>query len=114
VVIPNYSNFPVIETMTLSDTADIRILVDKMVDDYEIHERSQDFSYRILLPRGDKLTAKAKRLGHAFQGEFILGLRRRHLVPRIREVRYIHNEQHYGWILSSPELLDRFISTGGS
>lgn len=103
----NYANFPVIETIDLKEASDIRHAVDTMVEAYV--SNSQDlFSYRILLPRDPKSTAKAKKMGLAFQGEFVLGLRKRNIVPRVREVRYVHDESHYGWLLTSPEAYDRF------
>ena len=88
----------------------MRELVDKVVAAYEIYEPSGTFACRILLPRGEKMAAKAKRLGLAFQGEFILALRKKHLLPRVRDVRYVHDDCHYGWILASPDLYDRFLA----
>ena len=102
-----YASFPVLETIELREASDIRGAVDRMVQSY-VAEGQDRFSYRILLPRDQKSTAKAKRTGLAFQGEFVLGLRKRHVVPRVREVRYVHDEGHYGWILASPEVYDRF------
>ena len=86
----------------------MRDIVTRMADDYARTHESGEFAYRILLPRGERLTSKAKRLGLAFQGEFVLALRKRHLVPRIREVRYVHDESHYGWILASREQFERY------
>jgi hypothetical protein len=105
-LMPSYADFPVIETIDLTEASDIRRAVDRMVETYV---SSQDrFSYRILLPRDSKSTAKAKRMGLAFQGEFVLGLRKRSAVPRVREVRYVHDPGHYGWLLASPEVYERF------
>jgi hypothetical protein len=78
-----------------------------MVEAYVSNSQDQ-FSYRILLPRDQKSTAKAKKMGLAFQGEFMLGLRKRNVVPKVREVRYVHDESHYGWLLTSPEVYERF------
>ncbi|MEP0825045.1 MAG: hypothetical protein HRF40_06140 [Nitrososphaera sp.] len=102
-----YTRFPVIETIDIRETSDIRHAVDKMVEAY-VSKPSDKFSYRILLPRDPKSTATAKKIGLAFQGEFVLGVRRRNVVPRIREVRYIHDESHYGWLLASPEVYEHF------
>lgn len=102
-----YTRFPVIETIDIRETSDIRHAVDKMVEAY-VSKPSEKFSYRILLPRDLKSTATAKKIGLAFQGEFVLGVRRRNVVPRIREVRYIHDESHYGWLLASPEVYEHF------
>ena len=103
-----YDRFPVIETIELKDSADIRHAVDKMIESYASQELNGKFSYRILLPRDPKSVAKAKRMGLAFQGEFILGLRKHNILPKVREVRYVHDKDHYGWLLASPEVFERF------
>jgi hypothetical protein len=105
---PQYVKFPVIETIDLSGTSTIREAVDRMVEAYLAQDPPEKFSYRILLPRDQKSTRKAKMIGLAFQGEFILGLRRRNVVPNVREVRYIHDEHHYGWLLANPQVYDQF------
>jgi hypothetical protein len=105
---PQYVKFPVIETIDLAGTSDIRQAADRMVETYLAQEPLGKFSYRILLPRDQKSTRKAKMIGHAFQGEFLLGLRRRNVVPNVREVRYIHDEHHYGWVLANPQVYDQF------
>jgi len=103
-----YVKFPVIETIDLSGTSTIRQAVDRMVEAYLAQDTVGKFSYRILLPRDQKSTRNAKTIGLAFQGEFILGLRRRNVVPNVREVRYIHDEHHYGWILADPQVYEQF------
>ncbi|MGH9991537.1 MAG: hypothetical protein ACREBU_00690 [Nitrososphaera sp.] len=104
----SFAAFPVHETIELQDLSDIRRAVDKMVDSYVRQSPDESFSYRILLPRGEKLTGKAKRIGVALQGELVLGLRRKNLVPNVREVRYLHDDSHYGWLLASPGVFARF------
>jgi hypothetical protein len=104
-----YVRFPVIETIDLSGTSyTIRQAVDRMVEAYLKKEPLGKFSYRILLPRDQKSTRKAKQIGLAFQGELLLGLRRRNIVPNVREVRYIHDEHHYGWLLANPQVFEQF------
>jgi hypothetical protein len=106
---PLYARFPVIETIDLSETsATIRQAADRMVEAYLAQEPLGKFSYRILLPRDQKSTRKAKMIGLAFQGEFLLGLRKRKVVPNVREVRYIHDEHHYGWLLANPQVYEQF------
>jgi hypothetical protein len=107
-----YVKFPVNETIELSETSYIRQAVDKMVQAYLAQEPTGKFSYRILLPRDEKSTIKAKRIGLAFQGEFVLGLRRRNVVPNVREVRYIHDKHHYGWLLANPQVYEQFEKEG--
>jgi hypothetical protein len=104
-----YVRFPVIETIDLSGTSTpIRQVVDRMVEAYLKKEPLGKFSYRILLRRDPKSTRKAKEIGLALQGEFLLGLRKRKIVPNIREVRYVHDEHHYGWLLASPQMFEQF------
>ena len=105
---PQYVKFPVIETIDLSGTSTIREAVDRMVEAYLKKEPLGKFSYRILLPRDPKSARKAKMIGLAFQGEFFLGLRKRNVVPNVREVRYIHDADHYGWLLANPQVFDQF------
>lgn len=105
---PLYARFPVIETIDLSETSAIRQAVDRMVEGYLAQEPLGKFSYRILLPRDQKSTRKAKMIGLAFQGEFLLGLRKRKVLPNVREVRYVHDEHHYGWLLANPQVYEQF------
>ncbi len=105
---PVYARFPVIETIELSSTSKIRDVADRMVEAYLAQQPLGTFSFRILLPRDPKSTKKAKTIGLAFQGEFLLGLRKRKIVPNVREVRYIHDEHHYGWLLANPEVYEQF------
>ena len=106
---PQYVRFRVIETIDLSGTSSsIRQAVDRMVEAYLKKESLGKFSYRILLPRDPKSTRKAKMIGLAFQGEFLLGLRKRNIMPKLREVRYIHDEVHYGWLLANPQVFEQF------
>jgi hypothetical protein len=106
-----YARFPVIDTIDLSGgTSSIRQAVDIIVEAYLKKEPLGKFSYRILLPRDPKSTRKAKTIGLAFQGEFLLGLRKRNVLPNVREVRYIHDEHHYGWLLANPQMFEQFES----
>ena len=104
----SYSNFPVHETIELQEISDIRRAVDRLAEAYSRQSDTGDFSYRILLPKRDKSDSQAKRLGIAFQGEFVLALRKKNLLPKVREVRYIHDDSHYGWLLASPQVYERF------
>jgi hypothetical protein len=105
---PLYIKFPVIQTIDLKGTSTIRQAVDRMVEDYLAQEPLGKFSYRILLPRDPKSTRKAKEIGLVFQGEFLIALRKRNVVPNVREVRYIHDEHHYGWLLANPQVYEQF------
>src|SRR5215203_1542207 len=69
---PQYVKFPVIETMDLSGPSTIREAVDRMVEAYLAQGPLGNFSYRILLPRDQKSTRKAKMIGHAFKESLYL------------------------------------------
>src|SRR3712207_5087719 len=105
---PIYSRFPVNETIDLRSISTVRQAADRMVEEYLMQQPLGRFSFRILLPRDPKSTKKAKTLGLALQGEFLLALRKRKLVPNVREVRYMHDEHHYGWLLANPEVFQQF------
>lgn len=109
-----YNSFPVIETIELRDASDIRSAVDRMIEAYAKAHDGPLFSYRILLPRGERLTGKAKKIGVAFQGEFLLGLRKKKMTPKVRELRYLHDEDHYGWLLASPQVFEQFDKKAAS
>lgn len=101
-----YAKFPVQETFDLKEIAEIRLAADRMADAYE--KGADEFSFRILLPRNEKSASRAKKLGMTMQGEFVLTLRKRNIVPMVKELRYVHDEEHYGWILASSKAFDRF------
>ncbi len=103
-----YARFPVIDTIDLNSISTVREAADRMIEAYLKQQPLGKFSYRILLPRDPKSTRKAKTIGLAFQGEFLIGLRRQNVTPKVREVRYIHDENHYGWLLAMPEVYERF------
>ena len=68
------------------------------------------FSYRILLPRReDSSNSLARKLGVAVQGEILLTLKRHRLKPSIKEIRYLHDDAHYGWLLMNPDFMDDVI-----
>src|SRR5207244_10074895 len=102
-----YARFPVLETIDIREASDIRRAVDKMVAAYATQESADRFSYRILLPRDQKSTANAKRMGLAFQGEFVFALRKRNIVTKVRDGRYINDESHYGCLLTNSEVYEQ-------
>jgi hypothetical protein len=109
-----YINFPVQETIEVRDIFDISIALDRMIELYmlDTQKGKDNFSCRILLPRSngdgreESIKKEAKKIGLKLQIEFVLALKQRKLKPNIREVRYVHDSIHYGWILASPQLLN--------
>jgi hypothetical protein len=106
-----YINFPVHQTIDIIDHSVIHSAVINMVQAYSNLNEQGNFSYRLLLPRGEELlTAKAKKIGVALQAEFLLALKKNKLKVNLKEIRYIHDENHYGWLLFNPTVQERFFS----
>jgi hypothetical protein len=101
-----YADFPVIETIGVREISHVRKAVEKISSHYERTGLLAQFCVRILLPRGGTLDQQARKLGLLIQGEFLLSLRRKNLRPDIREIKYIHNENSYGWLFLSPKILE--------
>ena len=106
----SYADFPVIETIELKEISDIPEAVKKMTQTYTVKNDTHEFSYRLLLPRGEMLNTKAKRIGMAAQAEFVISLRLKKLKPNLREIRYVHDVDHYGWLFVEQTLHDRFFA----
>jgi hypothetical protein len=105
----SYSTFPVNITIDIKGTADVHEVVDNLVKQYGELGAQDRFSCRILLPKGDtKTTQLSKKIGMAIQTGILLGLRKNKLKPNIKEIRYIHDEDHYGWVLASPSVHETF------
>ena len=106
-----YTNFPVHETIDITDLSDIPNAVDNMVKAYAYLNERGEFSYRLLLPRGEKsLTIKAKKIGFVLQAELLLALKNNKLKVNLKEIRYVHDENHYGWLLFNPAMHERYFS----
>jgi hypothetical protein len=105
-----YADFPVLETIEIKEISDIPEAIKKMVQSYAIKNEALEFSYRLLLPRGEELATQAKRIGMNARSGFLMSLRRKKLKPNLREIRYVHDEDHYGWLLSDPTVYDRFYA----
>lgn len=101
-----YRTFDVLATYNVNSTSDITRVVRQLVELTESIASTKDLSVRILLPKTEGTVSPAKKWGAALRSELIIALKRRRLKPRLREVRYIHDENHYGWLLISPNLLE--------
>jgi hypothetical protein len=44
----------------------------------------------------------------ALQAELLLALKKNKLKVNLKEIRYIHDENHYGWLLFNPTVQERF------
>jgi hypothetical protein len=96
-------------TETIVDFEEIPILVESMVKSYSKSFTEHNFSFRILLPRSkdsQKINNLTKKMGLQIQNDFLLGIRKLKLKPNIRELKYVHDEEHFGWLLIDPSIYD--------
>ena len=96
-------------TETIVDFEEIPRLVEIMVKAYSKSFTEHNFSFRILLPRSkdsQKINNHTKKMGLQIQNDFLLGIRKLKLKPNIREFKYVHDEEHFGWLLIDPSIYD--------
>ena len=95
-----WRDLPVHKTLLLEKLEQVQSVCDSMILDYISLEQTNDFSYRILLPRNKENNKLAKKLGLCLQLEFTSQLRKRKLKTKMKEIRYIHDTKHFGWIIT--------------
>ena len=97
-----WRDLPVHKTLFLENIEQVRSVCDGMIRDYIKLEPTNDFTYRILLPRLKNNNNKlAKKIGLSLQLEFTSQLRKRKLKIKMKEIRYIHDTTHFGWIITT-------------
>lgn len=96
-----------LDTIKVENSRDIAQAIEKMVLFYKETHKDENFSFRILLPKKNNDEYKTKKMGVFIQSEFLLALRKSKLKPNIRDLKYIHNDSYYGWILLSPKKYDQ-------
>lgn len=101
-----YRTLNVFKTFEVSRSSDIATIVTQLVDFLEKNASRSRFSFRILLPKSKESPSLARKWGASLRSELIIALKRRHINSDLREVRYIHDELHYGWLLAAPSLLE--------
>ncbi len=105
-------SFKALSTEKIYDFEGISILVENMVKVYSKSYSDHNFSFRILLPRSkdsQMINNKAKKLGFQIQNDFLIGIKRLKLKPHIREFRYIHDDDHFGWLLIDPSIYETLV-----
>ena len=101
------SQLDVYATVSVDEQSDLRKVVDNFINSYVEISKEQKFSYRILLPRNiGSSNSVAKKLGLILQGEIIISMKKRKLIPDVREIRYLHDQEHFGWLFLDPQLMD--------
>jgi hypothetical protein len=103
------SKLSVYSTTEVKEMSDVHKLAVDIVDAYVELNPKRKFSYRILLPRSGDSNSLARKLGLAVQGEILLTMKKHRLKPSIKEIRYLHDEAHYGWLLMDPDFMDDVI-----
>lgn len=104
--------FKASNTENIIDFEGISKLVEIMVKVYSKSYTDHNFSFRILLPRSKDsktINNRTKKLGLQIQNDFLLGIRKIKLKPNIREFRYIHDEDHFGWLLIDPSIYETLV-----
>lgn len=97
-----YRALKVLKTFEVNSAQDVTDIVAQLAD---LIEKNDSMSARILLPREGGNHLHAQKWGVSLRSTLILALKTRRIRPNLREVRYIHDEQHYGWIFIEPRLL---------
>ena len=101
-----YRTLKVSKTFQVRSTEDITNIVTQLADFIEENVSLDDLSVRILLPREAGSGSRAQKWGLSLRSGLILALKRKGVRPNLKEVRYVHDEYHYGWILIEPRLFD--------
>jgi hypothetical protein len=96
-----WRDLPVHKTLLVEKLEQVKSVCDSMILDYMSLEPTNDFSYRILLPRKQENNKLAKKIGLSLQLEFTSQLRKRKLKIKMKEIRYIHDTKHFGWIITT-------------
>jgi len=90
-------NFPVQLTCKISEISEISLMIDEFINYYK-NAKSGEFSCRILLPRNLKSNNDVKRLGATIHTEIMLSMKKNKLIANLRDIRYIHDDNNYGWL----------------
>jgi hypothetical protein len=99
-------NFPAKLTFKIKEVSEIKPMLDKFIAEYK-RSGSGEFSCRILLPRHLKSENDVKRLGATVYSEILLSLRKNKLTRNLRDIRYIHDADNYGWLLLNPKAAEK-------
>ena len=102
-----WRDLPVHKTLLLEKIENVKSTCDTMIRDYVKLEKSNNFSYRILLPRNDENNKLAKKIGLSLQIEFLNQLRKRKIKIYMKEFKYIHDQNHFGWLLMHSDLFHK-------
>jgi hypothetical protein len=98
-------------TVKVNSFEEIPKISKKLLDHYAKCYSNHNFTYRILLPRvadSQEVNNDSKKMGMYIQNELLSGIRSSKLKPNIKEFRYVHDNDSYGWILFDPSFSHHF------
>ena len=101
-----YRTLKVSKTFQVISAQDISTIVTQLANYIEKNSSMDDLSVRILLPREAGSGSRAQKWGLSLRSGLILALKRKRIRPTLREVKYVHDDGHYGWLLIDPRLFD--------
>lgn len=102
-----YRTLKVFKTFEVNNVDDITNIVTQLTD---LIERDSCMSARILLPRESGNGSRAQKWGVSLRSALILALKKKRIRLNLRDVRYVHDKYHYGWILIEPSLLGSYLN----
>jgi hypothetical protein len=102
-----WKNLTVYNTLKLEDLEKVKATSDIILNDFLKLEKSNNFSYRILLPRNDENNKLAKQIGLSLKLELFSQLRKRKIKTYMKEIKYVHDQKHFGWLLISSQLYQK-------
>jgi hypothetical protein len=102
-----YRTLKVSKTFHVIGPLDVTTIATQIANHIEKNDSTDDLCVRILLPRQAESSSLAQKWGLSLRSDLILALKRKKIRPSLREVRYVHDESHYGWLMIDPRLFDK-------
>ena len=102
-----WKNLPVYNTLLIETLENVKSTCDIIMQDFLKLEKSNNFSYRILLPRNNENNKLAKQIGLSIQLELLSQLRKRKIKIYMKEIKYVHDQEHFGWLLINSDLYQK-------
>ena len=98
-------------TVKVNSFEEVPNISKKILDHYVKCYSNHNFTFRILLPRAadsQEVYSNSKKMGMYLQNELLSSIRKAKLKANIKEFRYVHDINYYGWILFDPSFSQHF------
>lgn len=98
-------------TVKVNSFEEVPSISKKILDHYVKCYSNHNFTFRILLPRtadSQEVYSNSKKMGMYLQNELLSSIRKAKLKANIKEFRYVHDINYYGWILFDPSFSQQF------